>query len=203
MKEVYYLTSYYILLHEISHILLGHCDYVQDELSIDSLNEFETNPEPMSEKNKKIRKAFEAEADRQAGEYLTAFFDYSLGKSGLGTDYTFPTREAAYEFYTYSITSVFTLLQQLTLSQEGIHPLPNERQQIVIMAMEKYFKKYEVQDGEKLKALCIIYMMQAGNKLGLIGASEFNTVLKTSFGLACIDDTIKEVGIKNYQHIMK
>lgn len=196
----YFLASYYILLHEISHVILGHCDYVQDELNIDSLNEFEINSKQMSEKEKKIRKALEAEADRQAGEYLIAFFDYSLGKSGLGTHYTFPSREAAYEFYVYSITSVFTLLQQLTLRQEGIHPLPNERQQIVVTAMEKYLKKNNIKDGEQLKSLSILYMIQAGGKLGLIEASEFITVINTSFGLAWIDDIIKETGIRNFQH---
>lgn len=198
----YYLASYYILLHEISHIFLGHCDYIQDKLHINSLNEFETNSTPMSNKDQKIRIALEAEADRQAGEFLSAIFDHSLGESGLGTYYTFPSREAAYEFYVYSITSVFTLLQQLTLRQDRIHPLPNERQQIVVMAMEKYLKKYNIKDGEKLKALSSIYMMKAGEKLGLIDASEFSTVINTSFGLAWIDDIIKEIGIRSFQHKM-
>ncbi len=32
----YFIGCYYILLHEVSHVILGHCDYLQEEMGFDS-----------------------------------------------------------------------------------------------------------------------------------------------------------------------
>src|SRR5699024_9571531 len=63
----YYISNYYILLHEISHVVLGHCDFIHDEMGLDVLDEFNSNDKCFSVDEVRVRRAFEAEADRQAG----------------------------------------------------------------------------------------------------------------------------------------
>lgn len=198
----YYILTYYILLHEFSHIILGHCDYVQDSMNIESLNEFEDKSEILSEKEFNIRRMFEAEADRQAGELVIGFFDKSLGKDKLGNHFKFPNTEAVFEFYTYSITSIFTLLQQLTLRQKSIHPLPNERQIILINSMKKYLDK-NYKESDAILMLSLVYMMDAGEKLGLIESYNYQDVIKASMGMSWIDNVIKSSGIREYKHTLE
>ena len=74
--------SYYILLHEIAHIVLGHLDYLNDEMNLNYLSEFQDEKKQYSTEELKIRKAFEAEADRQAGQWLVGFFETLFNKYG-------------------------------------------------------------------------------------------------------------------------
>lgn len=196
----YFVGSYYILLHEISHVVLGHCDYVRDEMGFDSLDEFDGEPKKLTPEQVRIRKAFEAEADRQAGTFLAMFFDSSLGKNRLGEKLQFPSRKHAYEFYVLSITLVFVLLQQLTQRKGEIHPKPNERQYIVTSSLEKYLKIHHPGECDLLMQHATLSAMDAGKKTGLVGAWNVGDVVKSAVGLMFVDDVIKETGIRRFQH---
>lgn len=198
----YYLASYLILLHEISHVVLGHCDYVQDEMGFSALDEFEDEKKVLTDKEIRIRRAFEAEADRQAGEFLTGFFESSLGDRGLGTHIQFPSRKHVYEFYTYGVTLVFVLLQQLTQRKGAIHPKPNERQYIVVSALSKYFEKYKPEQLRLIHDHAVLTMIKAAKKTGLIEGSDPIKVMQNAISLAFVDDVVKETNIREYQLIL-
>lgn len=196
----YFIGSYYILLHEISHVLLGHCDYVIDEMGFDTLDEFEEKCQGLSPDEIRIRKAFEAEADRQAGEFLSGFFESSLGNNGLGVHLRFPSRKHVYEFYVYAITLVFVLLQQLTGRNGEIHPKPNERQYIVLSSLTKYLKMNFPEQHDMLMEHVTMKAMEVGDKTGLIGSFNVLEVAKNALALGFVDDVVKETGIRRYQH---
>lgn len=198
----YFIGSYYILLHEISHVLLGHCDYVIDEMGFDTLDEFEEKSQGLSPDEIRIKKAFEAEADRQAGEFLSGFFESSLGRNGLGVHLTFPSRKHVYEFYVYAITLVFVLLQQLTQRKGEIHPKPNERQYIVLSSLTKYLEMNSPEQHDMLMQHVTMKAIEAGDKTGLIGSFDVLEVAKNALGLGFVDDVVKETGIRRYQHIV-
>ncbi|MUK79138.1 hypothetical protein GNP84_19895 [Aliivibrio fischeri] len=196
----YYIGSYYIILHEISHIILGHCDYIADEMRFDSLDEFGTNEKELTSKELEIRYAFEAEADRQAGEFVAAFFNLSLGKYGLGNHIRFPSRSHVHEFFIYSISAVFALIQQLTGERSGIHPEPKKRQYIVASAYQKYLEDYHKNEIEALNEKFIHIMADSGKDLGIKGAGDLLEIARTALSLIRIDDIKKEISIKSYQH---
>ncbi len=195
----YYIGSYYIILHEVAHILLGHCDYVADEMRFESLDEFGSNPNELSEKELEIRYAFEAEADRQAGEFVAAFFDLSLGKHGLGKHIRFPSRTHVHEFFVYAISTVFALIQQLTNGSKGIHPEPRKRQYIIASSYQKYLEDNYPNEFKALNDKFIHMMINAGKALGIQGADDLFEVANTAFSLMSVDDTKKEIDIISYQ----
>ena len=195
----YYIGSYYIILHEVAHILLGHCDYVVDEMSFESLDEFGSEPRELSEKELKIRYAFEAEADRQAGEFVAAFFDLSLGKHGLGNHIRFPSRTHVHEFFVYAVSAVFVLIQQLTNKKKGVHPEPRKRQYILASSYQKYLEDYHPDEFKALYDKFIHMMTNAGKDLGIHGAGDLLEVANTALSLMSVDETKKEIGISSYQ----
>jgi gamma-glutamylcyclotransferase (GGCT)/AIG2-like uncharacterized protein YtfP len=195
----YYLGSYLILLHEISHVVLGHCDYVQDNMNFEHLDEFEDEKRELTSEEVRIRKAFEAEADRQSGEFLIAFFEESLSKTGLGSHVKFPSRKHAYEFYTYSITLVCVLLQQLTRRQGVVHPKPNERQYIIISSISKYFEKYNPEQLNLIQEHATLTMLKAAKKTGLIDGDDPLKVMQNAISLAFVDDVVEETKIREFQ----
>lgn len=196
----YFIGSYYILLHEISHVLLGHCDYILDEMGLNTLDEFNEKSHKLTPEVIRIRKAFEAEADRQAGEFLSGFFESALGKNGLGIHLTFPSRKHVYEFYVYAVTLVFVLLQQLTQRSGEIHPKPNERQYIVLSSATKYLKINFPEQHDMLMEHISIKAMEAGSKTGLLGSIDAIEVAKNALALGFVDDVVKETGIRQHQH---
>lgn len=151
----FFLADYYILLHEISHVVLGHCDYIHEVMKIDALSEHDDQNLNQDEHNIRIRKAFEAEADRQAGEWLVGFFENSLGKTGRGVDFIFPGKLDAYEFFSHVITAVFVMFQQISKTENPIHPKPNQRQFILLSAIDDYLKKSNSKQKWISKEQCV------------------------------------------------
>lgn len=187
----FFLGSYFILLHEISHIVLGHLDYLIDEIDKESRN---------SPENIKIKKAFEAEADRQAGELLLFFFENSLGKNGLGGDLSFPSRLHVYEFYVYAITTVFRMLQDLSQKEGGVHPKPNERLYTLIASLSKYFNQNLPDQHDRIYIHAVKSCLEAGKKLQLIDSYAPWTVIQNAHNLAFVDRVVKETNLRRYQH---
>lgn len=196
----FFLGSYYILLHEISHVVLGHLDYLNDEMNLDYLNEFQDEKRQYSSEELRIRKALEAEADRQAGQWLVGFFEHSLGKNGLGGDLLFPSRMHAYEFYVYAIVAVFRLLQDLTQREGVIHPKPNERLYVLIASLSKYFKQNLPSEHDRIYLHAVKSCLEAGEKFLVIDSFNPLTVMLNAHNLAFVDDVIREINIRSYQH---
>lgn len=198
----YFTCSYYIILHELAHIVLGHCDFINDEMGLDAWEEFNIDSASLTENDIKIRKAFEAEADRQAGVWLAAFFANALGPDSKGIDFVFPSKNEAYEFYIYSITAVFVLLQQLSQRICTIHPLPNQRQNIVSMAILQYFDKFEKYNRNQFVKQLITSMASAGNSLGLEGSRSAIEIAQNALEMVYVDQIVKETNIRRFQHIV-
>ncbi|WP_033933265.1 hypothetical protein [Vibrio cholerae] len=199
----YYLISYCIILHEISHVVLGHCDYLADSMRFDTLDEFDDNPNTFTKAELKVRYAFEAEADRQAGEFAASFFDLSLGKTGLGGHIRFPSRAQVHEFFIYSTSAVFALIQQLTTRNNGIHPEPNKRQYILTSSYLKYLEDYHPLEYHAQKDRLIQVMLKAGRDFGITGADDPLTVAHTAIDLISVDGIKKDIDIKSKQHLFK
>jgi hypothetical protein len=195
----FYIATYYILLHELAHIVLGHCDYF-GKTTGQPVDEFEGSGPALTEEQLRISRAFEAESDRQAGEWLLAFFEGALGPTGRGIDILFPSRVAAYEFYTYAITSVFVLFQQLSQRKGNRHPLPNERQYVVLSGVDTYFKQFNPQHRKIIFPRVSIYMSEAARQMGLLDAQTPLETIKLAFGMVYIDDVIRETKIRDFQH---
>lgn len=183
--------------------MLGHCDYVKEHLGVDGVSEHVDNSQCLNEENIRIRKAFEAEADRQAGQWLVGFFENALGNDGRGIDFLFPRRVDVYEFFSYVITSVFVMLQQVaTNGKNNIHPLPNQRQFILLSAIDDYLQKKELGKNEISKELCVVNMYNSAKNLGLAGVSSPIDIVTAGFDLVFVDDVISETKIRKYQHVV-
>lgn len=196
----FFLISYYVILHEISHVVLGHLDYLNDEMNLNYLSEFQDEKKEYCSKEIKIRKAFEAEADRQAGELLIAFFEDSLGINGLGGYLLFPSRVHAYEFYVYAITAVFRILQDLTQREGIIHPKPNERMYTLIASLSKYFSQNLPDEHDRIYVHAVKSCLEAGKKFLVIDSFDPLTVALNAHNLAFVDDVVREINIRSYQH---
>lgn len=194
----FYITIYYILLHELAHIVLGHCDYFAQTIN-QAVSEFERTAPRLTEEQLQISRGFEAEADRQAGEWLVAFFESALGPSGRGIDIQFPSRLAAYEFYTYTITSVFVLFQQLTQRMGKRHPLPNQRQFVVLNGVDTCLRRYKPLDRDVLFPRVTLLMSEAGRRMGLLGAQTPEETALSAFSMLYVDDVIRETKIRSFQ----
>ncbi|MDR5866257.1 hypothetical protein [Halomonas koreensis] len=199
----YYTCSYAIILHEISHIVLGHTDYLEEVTGYGELHEFGESGSAISEDDFEIRHAFEAEADRQSIEFLMVFLDEALGPDGLGRHIRFPNRLAVYEFLVYSLTSLSTLLQQLTGGARSVHPMPNERQYIFHSSITSYLQRTNLVSAEKISDRMPFWAMQAGEKLGLRDSSDALKAIEVAFSLSRVDDVLKNIDIKRFQHIAR
>ncbi len=191
---------YYIILHEISHIVLGQLEYIKDEIELDYLSEFQDEKSQYSLEEIRISKAFEAEADRQAGEFLLVFFEQSLGSNGLGNYLSFPSRLHVYEFYVYAITIVFRMLQVLTQRQGLIHPKPNERLYTLVGSLSKYFSHNFPDEHDKIYLQAVKSCLEAGEKLLVLDSYDPCTVIQNAYNLAFVDEVIRETNIRSYQH---
>ena len=196
----FFLACYYVLLHEISHILLGHLNYLNDVMKLDYLSEFQDEKAQYGVKELKIRKAFEAEADRQSGELLMIFYEQSLGKDGLGGYLLFPSRLHAYEFYIYAITSVFRVLQDLTQREGVIHPKPAERLFIMLASLSKYFQQNMLDQHDEIYLHAFKSCLEAGKKFWVVESFEPLDVIKNARNLSFVDDVVRDINIRNYQH---
>lgn len=195
----FYLISYHTVLHELAHVYLGHCDFIQAKFKLTELNEFGTRRKLTPEETRVIR-GLEAEADRQASEWLVAFFERSLGLSKRGTDFVFPSRMAAYEFFVYAMNLAYMLNQQLTLGMDQTHPLPNQRQYTAVAAIGASLKKMMSNDAECISLRAPVFMLKSAKKTGLVGAQSVSGLSDTATSMLFVDDVIKETGIREYQH---
>lgn len=199
-EYAYFLGSYYVLLHEFSHIALGHLDYIYDQMKLNHLSEFQDEKRRRSPEEIRITKAFEAEADRQAGQWLVGVFEDLLKGNSLGSCLSFPSKLDAYEFYVYVIATVFRVLQDLTQGEEGTHPKPNERLYILIGSLSKYFSQNLPDEHDKIYNHALKSCFEAGKKLLVIDSYEPLTVIQNARNLAFVDDVLREINIGRYQH---
>lgn len=198
----YFISSYYIILHELAHIVLGHCDYIKDVMKIEALEEYTTQKSSLPDDVIKLRKAFEAEADRQAGTWLAGFFNLSLGPNSNGVDFMFPSKDEAYQFYIYSITSLFILLQQLCQRSCFIHPLPSQRQNIVVMSLLSCFEMLPFTDRTVLVTKLLNDMISASKSLGLVGAQSQSEIAQNAIDMIFVDSVTIDTNIRKFQHIV-
>ncbi len=197
----FFVGCYYVLLHEISHILLGHLDYLNDEMRKHRcLSEFQDEKEQYNSSEIRIRKAFEAEADRQAGELMIIFYENSLGVHGVGDYFLFPSRLRAYEFYVYAIAAVFRVLQDLTQRKGLIHPKPNERLYVLIASLSKYFRQNFPEEHDEIYLHTVKSCFEAGKKILVIDSFDPLTVMLNAHNLSFVDDVVRETNLRSYQH---
>lgn len=196
----FFIGCYYILLREISHVILGHLDYLNDVMNLDYLSEFQDEKSHYSFDEIRIRKALEAEADRQAGELMMIFYEQSLGSDRLGGYLIFPSRLHTYEFYIYAMASVFRVLQDLTQREGLIHPKPNERLFIMLGTLSKHCSQHAPDHHEEIYMHAMKACLEAGKKFTLVEAFELLDVIKNSHNLSFVDDVVRDIGIRNFQH---
>src|SRR5699024_9409244 len=103
----------------------------------------------------------------------------------------------------YAITSVFTLLQQLTQRKGELHPKPNERQYILISSLQKYLNMYKGNEKDVITRHAYMTMSKAGKKMGLVGSGNLSDLINNAFSLRWVDDVVNETGIRKYQHNFK
>lgn len=195
-KYAYDIMIYCVILHEISHIILGHLDYLNDQMKLNYLSEFQDERNNYSTNEIKIRKALEAEADRQAAELSLIFFSNSLGSY-----LTFPSRLHAYEFYIYTITSLFRVLQDITQRKGLIHPKPNERLcNIFLGSLSKFLSQNFPEEHDEIYLHSVKSCARASKKFTLVDSWDYLTIAQNAMNLAFVDDVIKEINIRHYQH---
>ena len=199
-EYAYFIGSYCITLHEISHIILGHLDYINDVMKLKRLSEFPNEKNQYSPEQKRILKAFEVDADRQAGELLLVFFEQSLGINGIGGYLSFPSRLHVYDFYVHAIAMIFRLLQDLTQGQGTIHPKPNERLYTLIGSLHEYFRHHLPNEHDEIYTHAVKTCLEAGKKWLVIDSHAPWTVMQNAHNLAFADEVIMETNIRSYQH---
>lgn len=198
---VYFICSYAVLLHELSHVILGHTDFLVDEMGYLRLDEFSENDDKnISEKEYRIRNAMEAEADRKSVSLLMIFIDEALGEDGLGTVIRFPSRVMVNELIVYALTTLTILLQQLSGGARSVHPSPDERQYILYSSMASYINKARPLEASIVTSKIYVWSMEAAKKLGLRNAWEPETILDTALRLGEIDEVINECNLRSYAH---
>ena len=195
------LATYNILLHELSHIFLGHLDYLDDVFQLGVLDELNDEKQNYTSNEVLIRKAFEADADRQAAQWLVGFFELTLGKTGLGKYFTFPSRLHAYEFYVYNTAMVFRLVQDLTTRSNLIHPNPNDRLNTFMFSLWKYFEIHRPSEYDNIYFHSIKSCQKAGKKFLVENTHEFLDIVSNAQNLSFVDKVINDTGIRKYQHV--
>lgn len=193
----FFICSYSVLLHELAHIVLGHCDYMHSTSRL-PVSEFDATSRVLTEHELSVSRALEADADRQAGEWLMVFFESSLGDNGRGQGVEFPSRVAVYEFYTYAVTSLFVVLQQLTEGKAQKHPTPNQRQYAALIGVDLYFSKFGVQHRKLLFAKVQEYMWRASALLGLRGNEDRFKLAETAVSMVFVDSVLNGIEIRRY-----
>lgn len=192
----YYISICCVILHEVSHITLGHCDY--GSAYLDTLQNQEK--QLSSEKINIIRKSFEAEADRQAGQWLLGIFEHSLTKNGVWHYLLFPSKFEAYEFFIYAVIVLFKVIQDLSLRDAPTYPNPNERLYIILGSLSKYFKQNFPDEHDNIYIHAVTSCLKIGRKLNLIDSYELETVKENALNLAFVDNMVQELNLSNYQH---
>lgn len=203
IKEVlanyaYFISSYYVILHEISHVVLGHSDFLVDA-EAKYLSKFQDKEERAFQRAR-LRKAYEAEADRQAGELLLCFFENSLGIGQTGGYLIFPSRLYAYEFYVYAIASIFRTLQDLNPEETACYPSNSERLYILIASLDKYFERNFPEERDEFYFHAVKTCFEAGKKLTILNSYNPLIIMKNAHNLSFVDDVIREANLRKYQH---
>lgn len=200
----YYLGSYLIILHEVSHICLGHIDYLSDNFWIDQLKNRQSEGEKISPheiyRKEKIQRAFEADADRQAGEWLIGIFEKYLEESKLGKCLSFPSQLHKYEFYSYAIALVFVNLQYFSTEEDPFHPKPNERIYIQSVCLAKYLSQKLTEDQGEIHLHILNLFFDVCRKTLVVDFRDLKAVGRALEKLAFVDDVLKETKIRDYQH---
>ena len=186
----YHLGSYLIILHEISHICLGHVDYLKD-VGIEHLSPY---------KIRRIIKAFEADADEQAGRWLVGFFECWFGENGFWKDLSFPSRFHMYEFYMCAIVLVFTNLQYFLAQEDLTHPQPNERVFIQLNSLSKYFSQNLPEEHDEIFLHALNSCFDACKKTLVVDFKDLDSLARILSELTFVEDVIKETKIRDYQH---
>lgn len=76
---VFHFMVTFIVWHEVSHILLGHIDWLQHSTGLGIINEFSVEPMPDNEFTR--RQTLEADADRQAAIFTASTIDNAAEKN--------------------------------------------------------------------------------------------------------------------------
>lgn len=196
----YHVCSYAVILHEVSHILLGHNDYLASKRANSTLDEFSGAAE-MSLDDIEIMRAFEADADRQAAELLMIFLEGSAGADGLGIDIRFPSRAAFYEFTVYAITSLMVVIQQaLGGGETSTHPKPNTRQFIYYSSMSLYLEKTNPELFSAFEKRFPQWGVNAGIKMGILNADNPVALVTEAQKLSEVGEILKKAGVHAFKH---
>jgi hypothetical protein len=195
------LCVYGILYHELSHIILGHNDYLEDVMGLNSLDELNDEKNQFTQDEILIRKAFEAEADRQSSQWLVAFFDNTLTSSKLGGFLNFPSRLHAFEFYIYAVSIIFRIIQDLTCRRSLIHPTPNERLLTFLFSLNKYLETHRMEEQHAIYNHAMKSSLNAGKKLTIENTHEPLHIILNAENLNFVDEVAENIGIGKYQLI--
>ena len=187
LKAALWLSIDFVILHEFSHVFLGHIDYSYDE-------------EQFTSDEISIRKVFEADADRHAGKLLIAFFDLSLNTSNLQSDLLFSSRLSAYGFYTYLITSMFGVFQDLDKQGDDTHPRSNERMYIVIDRLLRYCKEHYPLEHDSICFHVLASTLLASKEFAVTDAIDFSKMVEHINNLKFFDEMIENTKIRRYEH---
>lgn len=125
ISSAFWLSANFVILHEFAHVYLGHLDYLYDDMKFD-LN---TTKNTLS---------CEADADRQACQWLTEFFSVSIAKNLFYERLYFSSKAYAYEFYFYVFASFF---KDLSEEDDDTHPKSYQRLLTVFSGLLMYLEK--------------------------------------------------------------
>jgi hypothetical protein len=170
-------------------------------MGLNSLDELNDEKNQFTQEEILIRKAFEAEADRQSSQWLVAFFDDTLTSSKLGGFLNFPSRLHAFEFYIYAVAIIFRIIQDLTRRKSLIHPTPNERLLTFLFSLNKYLETHRLEEQHAIYNHAMKSSLNVGKKLTIENTDEPLHIFLNAENLNFVDEVVKNTGIGKYQLI--
>jgi hypothetical protein len=202
-EKLFYIMAYFVLFHELAHIVLGHIDFIADHLRHeDGISEVHASSGSTERRiPDDISQPLEADADRQAGLWSVALFDMALGADGRGTELRYPDTFVPFELYTFGMCSWTALLQQFLREKgsTGSHPKPLHRQFVTHAFLAQFFDQFHPENSVRLMTVVSKAMIKANRQLGLEEADRLETYIESARYMEWVGEQITKLGVRNYQ----
>jgi hypothetical protein len=183
--------------HEVSHIALGHIDYL---INVGNAQEYlESSVGALTTQEIKVRRALEADADRQAAIWSTKTYEYSLNTNKF---LRYQNKKDAYYDFGYLIGAMFQFFESFHNNQSPevrFHPKAQERMSVMLEFLKDSLDSiYNSKIGEVLKQSAIAGAVRAFFDILHENKQPLDIVAIYEF-LSKMGDELDKLNMQNYQ----
>ena len=194
---VFHFMVSFIFWHEVSHIALGHLDWLSGNGKFSALDEFgEFN---LTDQECLERRVLEGDADRQAAKWTAGIIDYALNANPY---LRYPSIADTLFDVGYIFGALFSFLDSIdAVKPENriIHPRAQIRMGIALSFVEDFLEKYYPDASSLLQAE--VYRGGAASLKNILHENQkpFDAISVASF-IVQNRQELEKLGIRKFQH---